>query len=270
MNKVAIITGAGGGIGRSTAKIFSDNNYTCVIVDVNEKNAQQTLEFLEKKKHHIYIIADVSKPNEINQVAATTLKQCKRVDVLVNLAASNRTSFDINDNIEQRWDKTIENDLKSVFLLSERIIVEMVKTGGGSIVNIGSIAGGFLGSHSIPYSACKAGIIAITKSHARIYGIHNIRVNCIVPGIIDTSMVHDSVAQKEDNYFDVIRDSTPLKRWGTPKEIAEAIFFAASDKCAFMTGATIIIDGGATLTLGPRLDETLPFKWDKFKPNITE
>ena len=98
--------------------------------------------------------------------------------------------------------------------------------------------------------------------------IHNIRCNCIVPGIIDTSMVHDSVAQKDDGYFDQIKESTPLRRWGAPNEIAEAIFFAASDKCAFMTGATILVDGGATLTLGPRVDEMLPFKWEKFTPKL--
>lgn len=269
MKKVAILTGAGGGIGSATAKLFSDNDYTCVVVDVDQNKAKKTLELLNNTNQHIHIIADVSKPNEINHVAETAINQFKRIDVLVNLAASNRSSFEITDNIEQRWDKTIENDLKSVYLLSERVIVEMVKTGGGAIVNIGSIAGGFLGSHSLPYSAAKAGIVAITKSHARIYGIHNIRVNCIVPGIIDTAMIHDSVAQKEENYFDMIKQCTPLKRWGTPKEIAEAIYFTASDKCPFMTGAVIIIDGGATLTLGPRLDETLPFKWDKFKPIIS-
>jgi len=266
MKKVVILTGAGGGIGRAAAKLFSANNYICVIVDIDEERAKKTLELLSNTHQHIYIIADVSKPYEINLIAERVIDKFKRIDVLINLAASNRSSFETTDNIEERWDKTIENDLKSVYLLSERVIVEMAKTGGGAIVNIGSIAGGFLGSHSLPYSAAKAGIVALTKSHARIYGIHNIRVNCIVPGIIDTAMVHDSVAQKEDNYFDLIKQSTPLKRWGTPEEIAEAIYFSASEKCTFMTGAVIIIDGGATLTLGPRLDETMPFKWNKFKP----
>ncbi|HCT94553.1 MAG: hypothetical protein A2X19_06770 [Bacteroidetes bacterium GWE2_39_28] len=266
--KIAIITGAGGGIGSATAKLFSENNYKCVIVDVDEKNAIRTIETLQNMNDHIHIIANVSKSKEINNVVETTINMFSRIDVLINLAASNRGSFEISDNIEQRWDKTIENDLKSVYLMSERVVVEMAKNGGGSIVNIGSIAGGYLGSHSLPYSASKAGIVAITKSHARIYGSYGIRVNCIVPGIIETSMVHNSVAQRENNYFDIIKQHTPLKRWGLPEEIAEAILFAASDKCLFMTGSTIIIDGGATLTLGPRLDEILPFKWEKFKPNF--
>lgn len=268
MKKVAIITGAGGGIGIETAKLFSSNNYICVLVDIDKERVKKTLSLINNPDQHIFLTADISKPSQIDLIAEKVTEKFRRIDVLVNLAASNRSSFSISDNIEERWDKTIENDLKSVYLLSERVIVEMVKNGGGTIVNIGSIAGGFLGSHSLPYSAAKAGIVAITKSHARIYGIHNIRVNCIVPGIIETAMVHDSVAQKEYNYFDIIKQSTPLKRWGTPKEIAEAIFFTGSEKCAFMTGSVIIIDGGATLTLGPRLDETIPFKWDKFKPKI--
>lgn len=268
MNKVVIITGGGGAIGRATAKIFSDNNYQCAIVDVDQENAISAIATLNKSQEHNYFIEDVSVPKSINDLVEGVLKQYGRIDVLVNLAATNRKSFSQKDNIEERWDKTIDNDLKSVYLLSERIVVEMEKTGGGSIVNIGSIAGGFLGSHTIPYSAAKAGILAITKSHARIYGTHNIRVNCIVPGIIDTAMVHDSVAQKEDDYFTVIKESTPLKRWGKVEEIAEAIFFVGSDKCNFMTGASIIIDGGATLTLGPRLDEIAPFKWEKWTPNL--
>lgn len=268
MNKVAIITGGGGAIGSETAKLFSENNYHCVVVDIDLENAVNTIAVLNKKLKHDYIIKDVAVPKSINELVDTVVRQFGRIDVLVNLAATNRKSFGQNDNIEERWDKTIDNDLKSVFLLSERVVVEMEKTGGGSIVNIGSIAGGFLGSHTIPYSAAKAGIIAITKSHARIYGSHNIRVNCIVPGIIDTAMVHDSAAQKEDDYFSVIKKSTPIQRWGTAREIAEAIFFVGSDKCNFMTGTSIIIDGGATLTLGPRLDEIVPFKWEKWTPKM--
>tara|TARA_R110001592_G_scaffold119404_1_gene322415 strand:- start:13025 stop:13831 length:807 start_codon:yes stop_codon:yes gene_type:complete len=268
MNKVVIITGGGGAIGSATARLFSENNYKCAIVDIDKENALGTIADLNNSQEHDYFVADVSVPKSINDLVESVIKQFGRIDVLVNLAATNRKSFSQTDNIEERWDKTIDNDLKSVYLLSERIVVEMAKTGGGAIVNIGSIAGGFLGSHTIPYSAAKAGILAITKSHARIYGAHNIRVNCIVPGIIDTAMVHDSVAQKEDNYFNVIKENTPLKRWGKVDEIAEAIFFVGSNKCEFMTGASIMIDGGATLTLGPRLDEMPPFKWEKWTPNL--
>lgn len=267
MMKIVIITGGGGEIGRATAKIFSDNNYTCVIVDVNKESAQNTIQQLNKSKDHSFFIIDISTPIGIDNLITEVIKRYIYIDVLVNLAATNRKSFSKNDNIEERWDKTINNDLKSVYLLSERVIVEMQKT-GGSIVNVGSIAGGFLGSHSLPYAAAKAGIVAITKSHARIYGIHNIRVNCIVPGIIDTSMVHDSFAERKDKYFTKIKECTPLKRWGKAKEIAEAIYFVSSEKCKFMTGSIIIIDGGATLTLGPRLDEKPPFKWEKWPPKL--
>lgn len=265
MRKTVIITGGGGSIGKETAKLFAENNYDCIIVDINEDNAKFTLDELKDGYHDIYVL-DISKTKDIKLLIKETIKKYKKIDTLINLAASNRKSFSVNDNIEERWDKTIENDLKSVYMLSEACVVEMQKNKGGSIVNIGSIAGGFLGSHTLPYSAAKAGIIAITKSHARIYGIHNIRVNCIVPGIIDSNMAKDSVAEKETNYFSAIREITPLKRWGEPKEIAEAIFFVGSDKCKFMTGSIIIIDGGATLTLGNRLDEFPPFKWEKWPP----
>lgn len=265
MLKTAIITGGGGGIGGECAKVFSSNGYNCVLVDLNMQNAQGiSLEIEKENRNHLALEADVSKPVDIEAVVNKTLDKYGRIDALVNCAATNRMGLDASDNIEERWDKTIDNDLKSVYLMSERVVIEMANNNGGAIVNIGSIAGLILGSQSVPYAAAKAGIVGITKSHARIYGKYGIRVNCILPGIIETRMVKGSEKEGALRYFSTIREQTPLKRWGQPIEIADMIYFAASDKCGFLTGATIVVDGGATLTLGPRLDEELPFKWEKW------
>ena len=144
--------------------------------------------------------------------------------------------------------------------MTERAVVDM-KQHGGSIVNISSIAGNILGSKSLPYAAAKTAITGLTKSFARIYGGHGIRVNAILPGVISNSRTEIADV---DGYFSSVRDQTPLNRWGNASEIAEAVFFVASDKCSFMHGASLVIDGGATLTLGPRLDEPSPFKWEAF------
>jgi len=268
--KTVIITGGGGSIGANCAQLFGENGWQCVIVDTDLDRADSVVSDIGGNSgDHLSVRADVADAGDIEELVRQTIRKFGSITALVNCAAGARHTLSKDDNVEERWDKTIENDLKSIYLLSERVVVEMAQSGGGSIINLSSIAGSLIGSHSVPYAAAKAGIIGITKSHARIYGAFNIRVNCVLPGIIDTPMVRDSKVEKTNDYFSQIREQTPLKRWGDPKEIAELILFLASDKCGFLTGASLLVDGGATLTLGPRLDETIPFKWEKWPPDST-
>jgi 3-oxoacyl-[acyl-carrier protein] reductase len=265
-----IITGGGGAIGTACAKVFSQNDFHCVIVDQSKENAQAATESIpESVSRHLCLQANVSIARDIETVYRATIDEFGRVDALINCAALSGSGLDRNDSIEERWKKTIENDLMSVYLMSERAVVEMQKVHGGAIVNFGSIAGAILGSQSVPYAAAKAGIVGITKSHARIYGAHGIRVNCILPGIIETEMVRKSAVETNKGYFSEIKNQTPLKRWGLPSEIAELAYFLSSEKCAFLTGSTIVVDGGATLTLGLRLDEEPPFRWEKWPPKVS-
>ena len=144
--------------------------------------------------------------------------------------------------------------------MTERAVVNM-RENGGSIVNVSSIAGNILGSKSLPYAAAKTAITGITKSFARIYGSYGIRCNAVLPGIIETQRTHEA---NTTGYFSDIKDQTPLNRWGSPEEVADTVFFLSSDKSSFITGASLVVDGGATLTLGQRTDEPEPFKWERF------
>lgn len=247
MQKTIIITGSEGAIGSACKKLFQDAGWNVVGVDIQLGD-------------------DISNSKNIDVVIDRVLSSSGRIDALINAAATNAWMMDPNDDIEERWDKTFSNDLKSMYLMSEAVVVEMVKTGGGNIINIGSIAGYVLGSKSLPYAATKSAVVGMTKSHARIYGSYNVKVNNIAPGIIDNERTTRAEHEVTVGYNTAIKDQTPLNRWGTPVEIAELAYFLGSDKCGFLTGQTIVVDGGATLTCGLRVDEPQPFRYEKFPP----
>jgi len=247
MNKTVIITGSEGAIGSACKKLFEDNGWNVFGIDVVNGH-------------------DISKPGTVSNLLDSAIDKYGRIDALINSAAANAWMMDPDDDIEERWDKTFSNDLKSMYLMSEASIVQMVKNGGGNVINIGSIAGYVLGSKSLPYAATKAAVVGMTKSHARIYGSYNIKVNNIAPGIIDNDRTTKAEHEVKMGYNTAIKNQTPLNRWGTPQEIAELAFFLGSDKCGFLTGQTIVVDGGATLTCGLRVDEPQPFRYEKFPP----
>ena len=247
MKKTVIITGSEGAIGGACKRLFEDNGWTVFGIDI--KNGQ-----------------DISKSGTIDTLIDSVLSEHGQIDALINSAATNAWMMDPHDNIEERWDKTFANDLKTMYLMSEACIVQMAKSGGGNIINIGSIAGYVLGSKSLPYAATKAAVVGMTKSHARIYGSSNIKVNNIAPGIIDNDRTTRAEHEVKMGYNTAIKDQTPLQRWGAPEEIAELAYFLGSDKCGFLTGQTIVVDGGATLTCGLRVDEPQPFRYEKFPP----
>lgn len=247
--KLAIIVGSEGAIGSECVKLFS-KRYKCIRVDISGKN--NSLKY------------DCSTNSGILKLIKYIKSQKESVEVLVNTAAANAWDMPKTDSIADRWDRTLSNDLRYIYLLSEAIVPLMAKNGGGQIINVGSIAGTVLGSKSVPYAAAKTAINGITKSHARLYGSLNIKVNCIAPGIIDNKRTYEAEHEIKHGYNTAILNQTPLKRWGSPEEIANLIYFIGSNGCTFLTGQTIIVDGGATLTCGLRVDEGPPFKWDLF------
>mgnify|MGYP006096402591 CR=1 FL=1 len=259
--KTALVTGGAGNLGAAFCQIFAREGYRVGLIDVDTLRSQEVLEcLLNPELGHFEVSSlDISTMIGVKEVFRA-IPSDSIIKVLVNNAAGNSSSYSKEDRIEERWDKTMNNDLKHVFLMSERAVVEM-REHGGSIVNISSIAGNLLGSKSLPYAAAKSAITGLTKSLARIYGAHGIRVNAIIPGVIGNERTE---AADVTGYFSSIKNQTPLKRWGKADEIAEAVLFIASEKCEFLHGASIVIDGGATLTLGPRIDEPIPFKWEAF------
>jgi len=261
MTRTVLVTGAAGSLGSAFCEKFARKNYRVGLIDVNEVKTEQLLNKLANQELGHFSISgfNISCTKGINKLF-TSIPSDSKLKILINNAAGNAKFYSEKDSIEERWDKTINNDLKHIYLLTERAVVEM-REHGGSIVNISSIAGNVLGSKSVPYAAAKSAIIGLTKSFARIYGSYNIRVNAILPGVIESERTIES---DKTGYFSEIKNQTPMKRWGYPSEIAEAVYFISGDKCNFMNGSSLIIDGGSTLTLGQRIDEPIPFKWEKF------
>lgn len=244
-DKVAIITGGGGGIGRATAVRFAEEGARVMVADLNEENCMTTVnQVREIGGIAEYILTDVTKPEEVERMINETIRIFDKLDILFNNAGiGSGGEKKIPDVNLEDWQKVIDVNLTGVFLGLKYAIPKM--TSGGSIINTASIAG-IKGQKLIsPYTASKSSVIALTKAAATEFGRKNIRVNAIAPGIIETNMVND---WKQTDKWPILSTANALKRIGKPEEVANAVLFLASDEASFITGETLIIDGG-TLNL---------------------
>ncbi|MCE7734512.1 MAG: glucose 1-dehydrogenase [Candidatus Heimdallarchaeota archaeon] len=242
--KIAIITGIGYGIGKSTALLFGDEGATVVGADIDQSAGLEVIKEIERNGGTgIFVQADVSKANDV-EVLVQTASSLGRIDVLINNAGIEVVKS-ITDTTEEEWDKTIDTNLKSVFLTCKKTIPTMRKQNAGVIIN-NSSAAAIVGSFSAVYSASKGGILSLTKALAVDLGPSNIRVNCILPGAIETPML-DRVNKKLGDVEKVREErikAYPIGRFGNPEEVAKTILFLASDDASFITGASIVVDGG--------------------------
>src|SRR3989339_188752 len=190
-NKVAIITGAGSGIGRATALIFSREGAKILVADWSDTGGKETVEQIKKEKGEaIFVKTDVSNAENVNKMADICLAEFGRIDILVNNAGIVKFG-PLHETSESDWDTVLNVNLKSVFLCSKKVIPGMLKQGGGKIVNVSSIAG-LVGFDQIgSYCASKGGIIALTREMALEYAPRKININCIAPGVIKTAMTKD-------------------------------------------------------------------------------
>ncbi len=240
--KIALITGGGSGIGRATCLLFAGEGATVVVADYVAEGGHETVQQIKANGGKAtFVQADVSKSADVQNMIATTVQTCGRVDVLFNNAGIEGPSAKIANYKEDDWDRVIAIDLTSVYLGMKYVIPEMLKQGGGSIISTASVAGlvGFPGSGA--YAAAKAGVINMTRMVALEYADKNIRVNCICPGIIDTPMVDRVVGGR---LRERVVKAEPVGRLGRPEDIANAALFLASDDSSFATGAPFVIDGG--------------------------
>jgi NAD(P)-dependent dehydrogenase (short-subunit alcohol dehydrogenase family) len=243
-DKVAIITGGGGGIGRATAIRFAQEGARLIIADYGEENGIKTVNIVREMGGEAeFIRTNMTKPDDVQNMIQKAVDTFGKVDILFNNAGVKSGEKKIPDVSVEEWQEVFDVNTTGVFLGLKYAIPEM--TAGGSIINTASIAG-IKGQKLVAaYSASKSSVIALTKTAATEFGKKNIRVNAIAPGIIDTDMVSD---WKKTKKWPVLSTANALNRIGHPEEIANLVLFLASDESSFITGETIVIDGG-TLNL---------------------
>lgn len=247
--KVVIVTGASSGIGRATAALFAKNGATVVAVGRNEKELVALRDETLKKKGNLKIhLADIRETTQVERLVNDTAEAYGRIDVLVN-AAGIIANGSIETTTLDDWDKMININLRCVFYLMQKCVphLEAVK---GNIVNVSSVAGTRSFPNLLAYCVSKAAVDQLTHCAALDLGAKGVRVNAVNPGVV-VSNLHRRGGMNEENYAAFLKNSKnthPIGRVGEPKEIAELIYFLASDKASWITGATYAIDGGRAQT----------------------
>jgi 3-oxoacyl-[acyl-carrier protein] reductase len=242
--KVALVTGAGRGIGRAIALAFAREGATVVVSDIDPASPAAVLEEVRASGGDgMALRADVSDEEDVKRTFAAVTGRYAALDVLVNNAGVCR-NVRLMDIEREEWDRFLSVNLTSVFLCSKEALKIMMPRKRGKIVNLGSSAGKIggvvAGAH---YSAAKAGVMCLTKSLALQAAPHNIQVNAVAPGPIATKMTEDWGEELTKAFIDKI----PLKRYGTPQDVAEAVLFLASDRSDFITGEIVDVNGGLVM-----------------------
>lgn len=244
--KTAIITGAGSGIGRATAKIFAREGAKLLISDIAAEAGTETLEALRATgAAAIFMKVDVSKTSDVAAMVAKAVEAYGRIDCAFNNAGIEGEGAVTHKCSEENWHRVISINLTGVWLCMKAEIEQMLKQGGGgSIVNTSSLAG-LAGSVGGPaYVASKHGVAGLTKTAALEYGRHGIRVNAVCPGPIRTPMMRRIMRDSAEAEQRFIR-AEPLKRFGEPEEIGESVAWLCSDRASYVTGLAMPVDGGA-------------------------
>jgi len=250
--KVALVTGGASGIGRATAQLFAREGASVVITDLNEQAGNATVEEISRQSGRaIFQPADVTNSNDCQRVVDRTLREFGRIDVLFNNAGIIRRTS-ILDLTEDDWDRVMDVNVKSIFLMSRLVVPIMAKAGGGVIVNMASGWGLAGGARAAAYCASKGAVVLLTKSMAIDHGPQNIRVNCLCPGDTDTGMLRQEASQLGEEESGFLRASAqrPLGRMGKVEEIAQAALYLASDASSFVTGTALVVDGGGLAGAG--------------------
>ena len=245
-NQVALITGSGSGIGRSTALAFAAAEARVIVSDINESNGQETVQLIREAGGEAFFIAcDVSQSEQVNALISQAVERYGRLDIGVNNAGIGGKFAKILDQTLADWNSMMAINLSSVFYCMQAEIRQMLTQGSGKIVNISSIAGVRGLPKSAPYSAAKHGVIGLTKAVASEYVRQHIRINAVCPVYTKSAMV-DELISVAPNMGERLRQVIPMGRFGQPEEIAQAILWLCSDANAFCTGQAIHMDGGLT------------------------
>ncbi|MGQ0849304.1 MAG: SDR family NAD(P)-dependent oxidoreductase [Actinomycetota bacterium] len=248
VGKVAIITGAARGIGRGIAEKFSSEGATVVVTDVNQAGAMETARAISggPAGRAVGMGCDVTSRESVTAMAGQVQSEFGRVDVLVNNAGWDKSGSFI-DSHPADWDRIIQINLYGVLNTSKVVLPIMVEQGSGRVVNLASDAGRVGSSGEAVYSAAKGGVIAFTKTMAREMARHQVTVNCVCPGPTDTALFA-AVTADDPKLRDALTRAIPLRRLGQPADLANVVAFLASDEAAYITGQTISVSGGLTMS----------------------
>jgi len=245
--KVAIITGASQGIGRASALLFAKEGAKVVVADITVSGGEETVSMIkETGGEACFIKTDVSIEDDVKKMIKAAMDNYGKLDILFNNAGIVEKIVPTHETQVSEWDRTINVNLRGVFLGMRFAIPEMLKIGGGAIINTASGAGlvGLAGSAS--YCASKGGVVQLTKAAALDYATQNIRVNCICPGTIWTPIIERFTGGSEEALQQNVKYFSPMDRFGKPEEIAQAALFLACDDSSYITGIPMPVDGGYT------------------------
>jgi len=243
--KVAIVTGAKRGMGRTHALALSKAGAKVLLADISKEDCEKVAEEIEKAGgESLAVKCDVTNKKEVEEMVRTAVEKWGKLDILVNNAGIAQF-FPFLEITEEDWSRTIDINLKGYFLCAQAAAREMAKQKAGAIVNVASVAMGQVGvgfPNLAHYCASKGGIVAMTEAMALELAPYNIRVNAVSPGAIETPMV-DPLKQ-DPKTTEATLSRVPMRRFGKPEEVSNLVLFLASDDASYMTGSTVVVDGG--------------------------
>lgn len=246
-DKVAIVTGSTKGIGCATAKLLAAEGAKVVIVGTTEEAGNAVVaEILAAGGEAFFQKANVTSSTELDALVQAALDKYGRIDILVNNAGVGGSLANMDQVTDEEWDKVLATNLTAPFQIMKRVIPVMEKAGGGSIVNVASMASTGAGRGGIAYTAAKHGLLGLTRQISLDHGHGGIHINAVLPGPIDTQMIARVLAMPQHPLNMKIKMS-PAGRPGQPEEVAKAILFLASDDSSYIQGAALAVDGGYTI-----------------------
>jgi NAD(P)-dependent dehydrogenase (short-subunit alcohol dehydrogenase family) len=249
--KVAVISGAGTGIGRAIAELFAKQGAAVVIAEIDTARGRAAAAALSQQgTQALFVETDVANDASVRQMVEAAVSRFGTLHILVNNAGIEMYRS-ATDTTLAEWEQSLNVNLRGVWLCAKYALPHIVAAGGGAVVNISSFHAHATVNHATPYAAAKGGVVAMTRSMALDYGPHNVRVNCICPGVIQTSMWERYLRGTPDPEAarQTITSYHPIGRLGRPEDIAYGALYLASDEAGFVTGTTLFIDGGVTARL---------------------